>query len=45
MPSFQIYKKDTNLELYINVAKNGQFCVFLWQEANSAANGEFRSAV
>jgi len=33
-----------NLELDINVAKGGQFRVFLRQAANSAANGEVRSA-
>jgi len=31
------------LELDINVAKNGQFHIFPWQAANSAANYEFYS--
>ena len=30
------------IELDTNVAKNGQFRIFTWQEANSAADGEFR---
>jgi len=35
-------KSPKNVELDINVAKNGQFRIFTWQEANSAADGEFR---
>jgi len=33
-----------NFELDTNVTKNGQFCIFPQQAANSAANGKFCSA-
>jgi len=40
----KLKRSPKNLELDINVAKNGQFHVFLRQAANSVANGEFRGA-
>jgi len=39
----KIKKSLKNLEFAINVAKNGQFRIFLWQAANSTANGKFCS--
>jgi len=37
----KLKRSPKNLELDINVAKNGQFRVFPQQAANSAASGEF----
>jgi len=39
----KLKKSQKNLELDINVAKNGQFHVFPQQTVNSAANGKFHS--
>ena len=38
----KLKRNQINLELDINVAKNGQFHIFPRQAANSAANGKFR---
>jgi len=38
----KLKRSPKNLELDINVAKNGQFNVLLQQAEISAANGEFR---
>jgi len=38
----KLKRSPKNLELDINVAKNGQFRIFPQQAANSAANGKFR---
>jgi len=37
----KLKKSPKNLELDMNVAKNGQFHIFPWQAANTVANGEF----
>jgi len=36
-----IKKNPKNLDIDINVAKNGQFRIFPWQAANSTASGKF----
>jgi len=40
----KLKRSPKNLELHKNIAKNGQFRVFPWRAANSAANGEFHDA-
>jgi len=38
----KLKKSPKNLELDINVTKNGQFRIFPWQAGNSAADSKFR---
>ena len=40
--SGKVKRSLKNLALNINVGKNGPFRVFLWQAANSTANGKLR---